>query len=285
MDVLMCVGPEDVDGLFPIALQLLGKHCSWVRTAHVVCPEPSRARRQIRRLGSISLPEWTVHHDQEIVGTRGMALPGWIRQQLIKLLGDRVCKTENFVCVGADALILEDLGVSDLVWGNLPILRAHRYSYPNRHLFFERARVLKVAKLLGVEPLRSFLPGDFVCDVFTMHGAHLQALRAHFVTRFGPEGLLRVLRDLGEREGADNRFGEWSTYSVFVLDVLGLRSRLSVGEPRWAKQIHSTTDLLRPDRYSARIVHFAQQPNGIRAVIADLVAAGRLEAKWHDSMG
>lgn len=276
MDVLMCAGPDDVRGLFPVALRLLMEHCPWVSRVHVVTPETTTARE-----ASLALPElWRrriiVHHDEKLAGARGMALPGWFRQQYIKLHADVVCESENMVCVGADSLVLDAVHEGDFLSGSMPILRYFRYDFEAPHLSFERDRVLNVAGLLQVAPARSYGPGDFICDFFPMKLSYLRLLRAHLDTLYGMDGLYSVLEGMGPAARPDNRFGEWTMYSVFVLDVLSAIVPLRQAEADWARQVHSAKDMLREKRYSARIVHFAQEPGGTRAVLADLVSTGRL---------
>ncbi len=133
--------------------------------------------------------------------------------------------------------------------------------------------MLNVARLLGVEPNHSFVPGDFVCDLFLFDVEVLRALRAHLAER---RTLAEVLRGLGPRQGSDNRFGEWTTYAVFALDVIDAGVRLVPSPPDFFGQIHSRRDLLRKDRFSSRVVHFAAEPGGTESILDDLVREGRL---------
>jgi hypothetical protein len=285
VDVLMCAGPGDVRGLFPLSLRLLLENCSWAGRVHVATPEPAAARQA---LGTLPAPWWrriAFHQDGELAGTRGMELPGWFRQQYIKLHADLICETGNLICTGADSLVLDPIHEHELIRGSMPVLRYFRYEFAAAHLYFERARVLNVAGLLGVDPERSFLPGDFICDFFPMSASHLRSLRAHIDALHGVDGLRRILARMGPVISPDNRFGEWSMYSVFVLDVLKARVPLELAERDWARQIHSRRDMLRAGRYSARLVHFAQEPGGTQAVVADLVSAGRLRRELVDTLG
>lgn len=282
--MLICVGPGDLHGLFPLSLRLLLSHCPWVSTIRIVTPQPAKVQEILAQSPRTEGSRITLHADNEVAGPRAMALPGWFRQQYIKLWADAICATENFVCLGADALILEPVEPGDFLAGEEPLLRFFRYEKPARHLYFERTRVLNVAAQLELEPARSFLPGDFICDFFPMNRAHLQALRAHLDRLYGPDGLGSLLTRLGPVAPPDNRFGEWTMYAVFILDGLQAGT-LRLAERDWARQVHSANDLLQPDRYAARIVHFAHEPGGTEAVTADLVASGKLRRELVDPLG
>ncbi len=281
----MCAGADDVRGLFAVALGLLLENCPWVSAIHVVTPEPEAAREASAPLPAPWRRRIAFHHDRELAGARGMSLPGWFRQQYIKLHADRVCESESLVCVGADSLVLEPVHERDFLSASIPILRYFRYEGAAPHLYFERVRVLNAAGLLQTKPERSFLPGDFICDFFPMKLSHLRSLRAHLDTLYGADGLYSILERLGPAAKPDNRFGEWTMYSVFVLDVLHESVPLRLAEDNWARQVHSPHDMLKKKRYSARIVHFAQEPGGTRAVLADLISAGRLRRELVDTLG
>jgi hypothetical protein len=213
-------------------------------------------------------------HTDSAVCPEAAAWQPWFRQQFIKLHADRVAAGERIVVLGADTLVLDPVDQSELVAADgRPRLRFFRYPHPARHLAFERARVLNVAALLGVAPDRSFMLGDFVCDLFVMQRSVLASLRRHLA---GRGGLLSHLNSLGNRRGADNRFGEWTLYAVFVLDILSDHPSLELAEDTWFKQVHSANDLRRPEWHRAKIVHFAHAPGGPAAALRDLAELSRL---------
>lgn len=285
MDVLMCAGPTDVHGLFPVALRLVDQHCPWLRRVHVVTPAPELARSALSTTQAALHKRVMIHADHDVAGTRAMSLPGWFRQQYIKLHADMVCDTEKFVCVGADTLVLDPVVEDDLIRDELPLLRYFRYEQSTPHLNFERTRVRNVARQLAVEPSRALPPGDFICDVFPMAATHLRCLRTRLDALYGPGGLTELLERFGQRRGPDNRTGEWTMYAVFILDVLAARPQLRLAGRDWAVQIHTPADMARPGWHAARIIHFVHEPGGARAVLAHLVAAGRLGRETLDPLG
>jgi hypothetical protein len=203
-----------------------------------------------------------------------IGLPPWYRQQYIKLHADRVAAGEHFAVLGADTLLLDPIHRSDLMSANgTPRLRFFRYAHPARHLDFERSRVLNVATLLGVDPARSFLPGDFICDLFVMRRSVLVRLRDHLA---GSASLLGHLHSLGEPREEDSRFGEWTLYAVYALDVLDPGTALEFAGHGWFAQVHSANDLRRTGWHKAKIVHFAHAPDGATAVLRALADRSRL---------
>ncbi len=272
-DVLVCASPADIDGLLRVCLELLLRNFEPLGRIHLVTPQPDDARRLLAAWPRLRTAGIDVRSDNDLC-PEARDLPPWFRQQYIKLHADRLGATSDVVCVGADTLILDTITVDDLISRDgRPLLRYFRYGRPNPHLPFERQRVFNVARLLCVEPSRSLLPGDFICDLFLFRAHVLRALRARLAER---QDLLGLLHGLGPRQGADNRFGEWTAYAVFCLDVIGADVQLVPSTPRFFRQIHSRSDLERHDRFSSRIVHFAAEPGGSQAVLNDLGRAGRL---------
>lgn len=273
MEVVVCASPHDVAEWLPTSLRQLFHNCPWVRRVHVVTPELGPAGAVADGLPARWRRRTTVRTDSAMCPEAATLQP-WFRQQFIKLHADRVAAGERIVVLGADTLVLDPVDRSDLlVADGRPRLRFFRYPHPARHLAFERSRVLNVAALLGVTPERSFVLGDFVCDLFVMQRSVLASLRQHLASH---GGLLDHLSSLGNRRGADDRFGEWTLYAVFMLDVLRGNPPLELAEDTWFRQIHSANDLRRPDWHRARVVHFANAPDGPAAALRDLAGLSRL---------
>jgi Family of unknown function (DUF6492) len=277
LDVLVCAGRSDVGGLLASCLSLLFVNFEPLGRVHLITPETAAAERLLDRLSAAQRARISVRSDYDVC-PEAAGMSGWFRQQYLKLNADRIVERERVVCLGADTLLLERVTWEDLLDPeDRPFVRYFRYRWPNQHLDFERNRVLNVARLLRIRPVRSFLLGDFVCDLFLVEARVLRGLREHLAER---AELADVLTGLGARIGPDNRFGEWTVYAVFVLDVLaGSGVRVRAAEPNYFGQIHSQHDLLRADGYRCKIVHFAQEPGGTGSVLADLAQAGRLPAE------
>ncbi len=272
-DVLVCASTADIGGLLRVCLGLILRNFEPLGRIHIVTPRPEAVRRLLDACPDLGAGRIAVRSDGEVC-PEALDLHPWFRQQCIKLHADRLAQTSAIVCVGADTLILDPITVNDLVdRDGRHLLRYFRYGRPNPHLYFERQRVLNVAHLLRVEPRRSFMPGDFICDLFLFDADVLRALRTRLAER---RALGQVLHGFGPRQGPDNRFGEWTAYAVFCLDVIDADVRLAPSTPDFFGQIHSRWDLMRGDRFSSRVVHFVAEPNGTEAILDDLVRQGRL---------
>lgn len=279
-DVLVCASRSDIAGLLPTSLSLLFSNLSPLDRVHVVTPETDAVQRLLDRLPGRQAEQISVWSDDEVC-PEALDLDPWFRQQYIKLNADRVTRKRKVVCLGADTLILEPVTASDLIDADgRPVIRFFRYTRPNAHLHFERQRVLNVARLLAVEPRRSFLLGDFICDLFLLEVDVLRALRARIAAQ---TELKSLLFGLGSRQAFDNRFGEWTAYAVFCLDVLAADVRVKPSTSTFFGQIHSQWDLARSDRYASRVIHFATEPGGAEAILKDLVVQGRLSARYAQS--
>lgn len=280
LDVLVCAGRRDVGGLLTTSLRLLRQHLVPATTVTVVTPDPQRAWQRIHDdLGRQFATSVNVRADDEVC-PEAEGMPAWFRQQFIKLHADRVTRGRHVACVSADTVILRPIRATDLFdQAGRPLLRYFRHEPPNPHLPFERGRVLNVARLLDTNPCRSLPLGDFICDLFVFDVELLRALRAHLTAINGD--LTTMLRRFGTRQGSDDRFGEWTAYAVFLLDVLDPSPEaagfaLYAGGARWFRQVHERSGMLRPDRYDASVVHFVWQPADPTTVIDDLAAKKQL---------
>ncbi len=273
LELVVLAGAHDVDGLLRITLSLAVAHLGPLTRVHLVTPDPNAAREIAHWVATgagVSLEVWG---DAQIC-PEAAHLPPWFRQQYLKLHADRLVASPRVIVLGADTLVLDPVGEADLTDADgLPLLRWFRYDRPNRHLPFERRRVLNVARLLDVTPRRSLLLGDFICDLFLFDVGLLRGLRQRFAAG---GGLLSVLEALGPRQGADDRFGEWTAYAVHCLETPGTPVTPRLSGPDFFGQLHSPWELRRPDRYIPKIVHFVWKPPDVGLVLDDLAQCGRL---------
>lgn len=183
--------------------------------------------------------------------------------------------------LGADTLLLRDVAVGDLVapveapveapgLGTpdvLPVLWWRRHRLPDQHWWYERARVRAVGELLGARPRRTARRVDWINDLFTFDAELLRALERHLVQRHGPDPYARLLAGRGTAPDEQRRFGEWTLYTAFVLDVLGLRPVLRDSSSGFVEQVHSARQL-RFARFRSTAVHLVPKGLDVEDVLA-----------------
>jgi Family of unknown function (DUF6492) len=273
MDVVMCVGSDDIAYLFPHALKLCRRNLPMCDTIHLVSPEPARVTQAIRDAG-IDETRLELWHDEAILTPQEAALAGWLRQQIIKLRADSFCRTPEICCIGADTLILRPIGRSDIFYENEPIIYYNRYPYPNPHLEYERRRVASVANLLRAEPQISHLLGDFITDLTVFKAAYLSSLRTYLERKYGPSAFIAVAPHRTESFEDKQSFGEWTMYAVYVLDVLRAEVPVRNSRSRFVYQIHSAHDLADALPADTSIVHIVSKTFALDTIAKELAAHG-----------
>jgi hypothetical protein len=271
-DVLICASTADARGLLRACLPLVFRNLERFDRLHLVSSEPRLAVAAVSALSAAERARVRVVADDDAF-PEAAGLHPWFRQQYIKLTADRLVAKRQIVCLGADTLILDRVATDELFDRNQLVLRFFRHPPPNPHLAFERRRVINVARALRVEPRRSFVLGDFICDLFGFDALVLAALRARLAVH---TSLLTMLRSLGARAGPDDRFGEWTLYAVYLLEIHDSDVRIELAEPTFFRQIHSPWDLSRADRWATRVVHVAASELDPGLIITDLVTQRRL---------
>ena len=275
LPLLHCVGPADIDRLFSMSLVSATQNLRDLERVVVVTPDPDPVRARLQAMGPAPVPI-DVRADHEVLPASLASLPGWSRQQAIKLSADRICDAPRVLCLGADTVLLRSVGPAELLEGGEPVLYYNRYPYPCGHLDYERRRVRHVARLLGVEPHRSLPLGDFILDLMLFDRRHLVALREHLQQRHGPDPLARLLPASPQTLEDKVRFGEWTLVAVFILDVLQASPPIRNAQSRYLAQVHSQRELERFN-FDARVVHFVSKQFNLTALRARLKACGLRE--------
>jgi hypothetical protein len=230
-----------------------------------------RVQRLIRQFGLDS--KTTVLADDEALPSEYHPLPGWLRQQVVKLMADTIAKSDYIACMGADTIILKSVEWQDLVSDNGPILYFNRYPQASSHLEYERKRVRSVARLLAVDPVRSLPFGDFVMDLCLFERRHLLQLRAHVDRIHGESGLLSILPERCETLDDKLQFGEWSLYAVYLLDIIHAENEVRNSASAYLAQVHSQRDLEK-FTFDSQIVHFVSKEFDTTEIIHCLKARG-----------
>ena len=115
-------------------------------------------------------------------------------------------------------------------------------------------RVYNVARVLGAFPWKSIRLVDFINDFFCFNREVLVSLDRHMASLYGPDMYVRLLANLDPARH-QTRFGEWTLYSVYLIDVLAARD-VATRDARdgYLEQIHSTRDL-KACKFDSKVVH------------------------------
>jgi len=207
---------------------------------------------------SVGMADVSVVADESLLSARESRLPGWYRQQIIKLRAGEVLSGDTFCVVSGDTLLARTLPVTSLVsLAGSPYLYVNRYRYPSVHLSYERRRVRAVAELLGVTPNTSLILGDFISDFFCFERSTLLATIERLRRIHGAEWT-GVLEGRDTSPADQERFGEYSLYAVVALELAGRRPPVRICRESHVLQLHSRRSLERA-RFEAPIVHLVDK--------------------------
>ncbi|WP_051683960.1 DUF6492 family protein [Blastococcus sp. URHD0036] len=258
LGVFMCVHARDVDGLFPLALRSLDRHFPDAGSVHVVTNDPDAVQRSLDR-EPVTVPV-RVSADADWLTPAEAALPGWYRQQVLKLRAHRLVDAPFAVNLGADTLLLRDVPRTDLVDGDAAVLRWTRHRLPDVHWRYERARVRAVGDILGTRPEQALRHVDFINDFFPFDRRVLQSLETFMTERYGPEPWATLLAGRGTTPKEQRLFGEWTLYATYVLDVLRQRPPVREASNGYLAQLHSPR-AVRGFAWDSAVVHLV--PKGL----------------------
>ncbi len=253
LDTFVCVHSRDVGYLLELVLQSYQVNFQPKARLILITNDAPHLQAFIDRTGVVS--NAVVTSDSDWLSSREMELPGWYRQQLIKLRAYRFCETENFCNLGADTILLQPIGINDLISGGFPILYYTRHRLPDPHVRFERERIKHIARILRVEPVNALRYVDFINDLFTFNRDALMHLNTYLAELYGSEPYVELLSGMDDSTTPRNRFGEWTLYSVFLLDYLQKPVTLQNTRPTFLHQVHSKLGL-RLFPFNTKVAHF-----------------------------
>lgn len=236
-DVFICVHRRDVDYLLELVLRSFQVNFVPKGKLYLITNDLPYLRDFVDRLEMDTPP--TLFSDDECLSQKERELPGWYRQQVIKLRAHEFCETAQFCNLGADTLLLQPITEGDLISDGFPIIYYTAHRLPVTHFWFERARVFNVARILNVNPTRAQRYTDFINDLFCFDKACLVSLNEMLCNLYGTDYYYTLLRDLKTTPAEQNRFGEWTLYSVYVLDCLNRSVTLRNTRNGFLYQLHS----------------------------------------------
>jgi hypothetical protein len=221
----------------------------------------------------------TFTSDSDWLSDKEMKLPGWYRQQIIKLRSYEFCETTNFCNLGADTVLLQPIELSDLVDDEgFPILYYSTHPLHDiRHVRFEKERIRNIGRILQTPTTNAERYVDFINDLFCFNGGALRDLNTYMERFYGSDPYATLLR--GFDDDVRNKFGEWSLYSTYLLDVLKRPVTLRNTKPDFLYQVHGKLSML-TYRYDTKVAHFVSKEFDVDR-IAEKISQHNLELSRH----
>jgi hypothetical protein len=259
IDTLICVHENDINDLFSIVLRSYALNFQPKGRLLIVSNNLPKLRDFVGRIGWSVQP--ALSGDEEWLSVGEQELPGWYRQQLIKLRAYRGCETQNLCCLSADTVLLRPVTRDHLLDRGAPVLYYYHPRSPLalleqvRQRRYERERVQNVARMLRVAPMQAARYVDFILDLFCFSRENQIALDRYLDELYGTDHYVRLLSSYGTSLRERNLFGEWTLYSVFVLDYLKQEPTLRNAADGYLAQIHSRQQLRRY-RFDSTLAHF-----------------------------
>lgn len=288
IDAFMCVHSRDLACLFELALRSYEVNFQPQGRLFLISNDLDALRAVLDRTGLGGGAE--LISDDDCLSVKERALPGWYRQQIIKLRSYEFCETDSFCNLGADTLLLQPVTSADLISGGRPILyfngpRPASLVSPDFWLdrWYELTRLDYVARILQVNPAISRRYVDFIFDLFCFHREYLVDLNRYIEGLYGSEPYHHLLAELGDSDR--KQFGEWTLYSMFLLDCIGAPVEVRSSAASFLRQIRNQR-ILRTYRFDSKVVHFVDKgtdPAEIsRRIIASDLPLGRYLAVGAD---
>lgn len=172
---------------------------------------------------SISIKFYT---DAFLLNSIEMLMPGWCRQQLIKLKSYKIVPNENIVVIGGDVLLLRGIKVileyikfdEDKI-----IIPVRKHHFEDVHLKYEIERNKNVYELFSTpfEAGNNCINKDYIFDIFPFKRTYLLKLDSYITRKYG--GLSYIFpSEINSLEDM-KVIGEWSIYCIFTQLFYGER--------------------------------------------------------------
>jgi len=287
-DTFICVHSSEVDYLLEFAVQSWRQNFRPKAKLHLITNDRTPVEEFVDRVGLREVA--SVSTDGDWLSTQEMELPGWYKQQLVKLRAYKICQTENFCNLGADTVLLQPIGADDLLSDGYPITyyTGRPKKVLDRHYRYEMFRCLSVARVLRTVPFRTLRYVDFITDLFTFNRDDLIALDERMHRIHGPDCYYKLLKDYGKVVQNQKKFGEWTLYTTFVLDVLVRQPVVRDMSQGFLRQIYSQAALDNYD-FDSTVVHLVSKnlkQDMVRQRLTDRLAlSARRAAQSHEEVG
>jgi hypothetical protein len=281
LDTFICVHSRDLGHLFELTLRSYEQNFQPKGRLFMVTNDLQALRDMLDRTGLGA--DAQLMADDELLSTHERTLPGWYRQQIVKMRAHEFCVSENFCNLGADTVLLQPVVREDLVAEDRPILyyngpRGYSIATPDFWMdrWYEMIRIDYVSKILRVTPNVSRRYVDFIFDLFCFNRGHLADLNRYLARLHGPDYFYALLNGLGDADR--KQFGEWTLYSMYLLDCVRAPVEMRNSAASFLRQIRNRR-ILKGYQFDSKVVHFVDKslsPSEItERIIASNLPLGR----------
>lgn len=277
LDTFVCVHQRDVDYLLKTVLRSYEVNFVPKGRLMLISNDVNYLREFCERNGVGKGAVFS--SDSDWLSRKELELPGWYKQQIIKLRSYQFCETPNFCNLGADTVLLQPIELSDLVDDDgFPILYYSTHALHDiRHVRFEKERIRNIGRILQTPTPNAEHYVDFINDLFPFNGGALRALDTYLERFYGSDPYVRLLR--GFDDDVRNKFGEWTLYSTYLLDVLKRPLTMRNTKPDFLYQVHGKLSML-TYQYDTKVAHFVSKDFDIDR-IAEKISQHHLELARH----
>jgi hypothetical protein len=248
--ILICVSTSDINYLFSKTITSVLKYVNFAQYIYIVTPDPCIIKKEISKI-DISNVTIRIIPDSEVLTEKELMLPGWCKQQIIKLRSYTFCKTDYIFSVGADVVIVDNINFSDFYSEHSIILHYRNHETVDKHLLFEIERVRNIYNLLGIKSDLSY-EKDYIFDLFLFDCKILKKMEDYFIDNFG--GYSNIFPKQVYSYDDMVNIGEWSLYCVFIIELSKYTFRLVEGG-NIIEQVHSRKDIIN-NSLKSKAVHF-----------------------------
>lgn len=257
VDVLMCVGPQDINSLFVYSTISCFKNFENIGKLFIVSPQKRLLQQKLKEFEFYSRCEFL--EDSDILSKDLMKEDGWYRQQIIKLSAHKFCQTKLIGSLCSDTVILKKISLSDFVdYTSLPIIFYRMHKEKNPHSLYEKERIKHICKSLGIPGKKSLEYYDFIIDFKICETEILKELNLYLEAAYGPNYFKAI--SPGKCKTLKNKvaMAEWTLYGAYVADIYSEKRTFKGYYDDFITQVHSANDY-DEFSYASKIVHFVNK--------------------------
>lgn len=259
---LYCVSKTDLKYLFKFSLKNCLKYAKFIDHYIIVTPDTLLAEKIISHLEPQSTKYFQVIDENQYLTSAEKDLPGWCKQQIIKLKADLICKTKHILSIGADTILVTGFSLEEFLNDKDKMVVMYReHEKENNHFLFEVERIKNIRNLLGIK--KKILHerfSDFIFDIFLFDSFILKDLRKYLASLYGENYFAKIFPKKVNDYKDMVVIGEWSLYSIFLIEILKKEYCLKKANAM-CLQIHSIKhfDKLNQSNIHSKSIHFVNK--------------------------